>query len=319
MSAGPQVSVVVVSYNTREMTLECLRTLSDDMKEMPWELWVVDNASTDGSAEAVREAFPEAHVIANEHNVGFGAANNQAIRQARGNYLLLLNSDAFVQPGTVRQLVDYLDSHPDVAVVGPRLMNADGTLQQSCYRFPSPMRAVFEHLLLTAAFPNHPLVGDYRSWPHDEVREVDFAIGACLLVRAEALQEVGLFDERFFMYAEETDLCYRLRRVGWKVVFVPESQVTHLGGVSGSFQSDRTFCEFRRAQDLYIRKHHGLPGLLVFRCATAFGALVRILCYSVLRVSRGAGGRKAGRDALTWWRILLWTVGFRGPGLREVA
>ncbi len=215
-----KVSVIVISYNTREMTLECLRALADDMKGMPWELWVVDNASSDGSAEAVKETFPEARVIVNEHNAGFGAANNQAIRQAQGQYLLLVNSDAFVQPGAVEALVSHLDAHPGVAVVGPKLLNPDGSLQQSCYRFPSPVRAVFEHLLLTAAFPNHPLLGDYRDWPHDAARDVDFVIGACMLIRRESLHQTGVFDEDFFMYAEETDLCYRLSRDGWKTTFV---------------------------------------------------------------------------------------------------
>lgn len=312
-----KVSVIVISYNTREMTLECLRALADDMKGMPWELWVVDNASSDGSAEAVKETFPEARVIVNEHNAGFGAANNQAIRQAQGQYLLLVNSDAFVQPGAVEALVSHLDAHPGVAVVGPKLLNPDGSLQQSCYRFPSPVRAVFEHLLLTAAFPNHPLLGDYRDWPHDAARDVDFVIGACMLIRRESLHQTGVFDEDFFMYAEETDLCYRLSRDGWKTTFVPEARVVHLAGSSGRPESERTFSEFRQAQERFIRKHYGGVGLAVFRCATVSGAALRIVSFSILRVFRRARRAKLTQDIHLWWRILLWTLGLRGPGLKE--
>src|SRR5687768_14946249 len=138
VSNEPTVSVIIVSYNTREMTLECLRTLYGGLGDPAAEVWVVDNASTDGSAEAIRAGFPQVRLVANARNVGFGAANNQAMCQARGEFFLLLNSDAFPRPGAVAALADFLRRHQDVAVVGPRLLNADGSLQRSCFRFPSP-------------------------------------------------------------------------------------------------------------------------------------------------------------------------------------
>lgn len=272
-----KVSVIVISYNTREMTLECLRALADDMKGMPWELWVVDNASSDGSAEAVKETFPEARVIVNEHNAGFGAANNQAIRQAQGQYLLLVNSDAFVQPGAVEALVSHLDTHPGVAVVGPKLLNPDGSLQQSCYRFPSPVRAWLENLWISAVCSPGSILGDYRRWQHNEQRNVDWVIGACMLVRAEALQSAGLFDERFFMYAEETDWQKRIRSCGWQVHFEPAAMVSHIGGASGAFGglNQQAF----ESLDRYQLKHHGRLGLFAFRLAMVVGCTMRVVVW----------------------------------------
>ena len=218
-SAAPVISAIVVSYNTRAMTLDCLRDLYADLGDTPAEVFVVDNASTDGSAGTIREQFPRTIVIDNTTNAGFGAANNQAIRRATGTYLLLLNSDAMVKAGAIGALVEQMRSDGRIAVVGPRLLNADGSLQASCYKFPGPARSIFENTLLTAAFPNHRVVGDYRAWNHDAARGVELAIGACLLVRRVAVDEIGLFDEDFFLYAEETDWLYRFHRAGWKIWF----------------------------------------------------------------------------------------------------
>jgi len=201
----PKVSVIVVNYNTRAMTLECLEVLHRTLAGVPSEVILVDNASHDGSVAAIRDAFPTVQIIANAENRGCAAANNQAIRVAGGEYLLLLNSDAFPKPGAVQHLVTYLHAQPDVAVVGPRVLNRDGSLQKSCYPFPGPWRAVCDYLLLTAAFPNSRLFGDYRAWAHDGERAVDFVIGACMLVRRSAIDRVGLFDEDFFFYGEKAD------------------------------------------------------------------------------------------------------------------
>jgi GT2 family glycosyltransferase len=316
---NPLISVVIVSYNTRDMTLECLRALCASTKGIASEVWLVDNASTDGSVDAVRQCFPEVRLIANDRNVGFGTANNQAMRQARGKYVLLLNTDAFVERSTISTLAACLDAHPDIAAVGPRLHNADRSLQRSCYRFPSPLRTMFENLLFTAAFPNNSIVGDLRNWPHDAERDVDFVIGACVLFRHSVLKTIGLFDEEFFMYAEETDLFYRLKKAGHRTVFVPTAQCTHLGGGSGNEQSSRVFCEFRRGQEKFFRKHYGLLGLMWYRFWMVFGAGLRIFLFGILALLRPARKSSATRELRTWSRILTWTLGRRGPGLREAA
>jgi hypothetical protein len=308
------LSVIIVSYNTRDLTLRCLTDLYADLKGMAAEVFVVDNGSSDDSVAMISQTFPAVVLIESATNRGFGPANNLAMARAVGEFILLLNSDAFVRPGAVAALIDYLRTHPSTVVVGPRLLNADGSLQRSCYRFPGPFRAICEHLLLTAAFPRNSLVGDYRRWEHDADRVVDFVIGACVLLRREAVEQVGMFDEAFFMYAEETDLCRRLKDRGWTVAFTPSAQVVHLNGGSGKAQSDRVFNEFGRGGERYIRKHHGVVGLAVFRVAMIFGSLVRITMFGALAL---LPGRRERAMALVrkWVRILTWNLGHRGEGL----
>jgi GT2 family glycosyltransferase len=297
------------------MTLECLGTLYASLRGVDAEIFVVDNGSQDGSAAAIRDAFPAVNVIANVENRGFAAANNQAIRVSRGEYVLLLNSDAFPKSDAVQRLVAYLDANPGVAVVGPRVLNRDESLQKSCYPFPGPWRAVCDYLLLTAAFPNSRLFGDYRAWAHDDERVVDFVIGACMLVRRCALDQVGLLDEDFFFYGEEADWCRRFHSAKWKVCFTPSAEIYHLNGASGATQPDRVLNEFRRAQERFMRKHHGMAALILFRIVVVLGSVLRIAAFGVIALV--APGKRSARLALVrkWCRILLWTLGRRGPGL----
>lgn len=308
----PTVSVVIVSYNTRAMTLECLRTLYDRLGGLTAEVFVVDNGSSDGSADAVAKAFPDVRLIRNEGNRGFAAANNQAIRLASADYLLLLNSDAFPKPGAVTTLVEQMAARPDLAVLGPRLLNRDESLQKSCYRFPGPMRSVCENLLLTAMWPNNRLVGDYRGWGHDGDRDVEFVIGACLLVRRSAIDSVGSFDEAFFFYGEEADWCRRFRQAGWKIAFTSAAEVYHLNGASGAVQRRAVFDEFHRAQERFVRKHHGPLGLFVYRFMMVVGAVLRMAAFGLLRLT---GNRRAAGLVRKWFGILVWTLGWRGGGL----
>jgi GT2 family glycosyltransferase len=287
MTAQPAISVIIVSYNTRSMTLDCLRTLYSQLATLTAEVFVVDNASRDGSADAVAEAFPEIRVIRNPSNAGFGAANNLALQMAAGRYILLLNSDAFPHDGCVAALVRYLDDHPAVGLVGPRLVNPDGSLQRSCWRFPSPLRSWLDSFWLTSLLSGHPAFDDYRRWPHDSEREVDFVIGACLLVRREAYEQVGGFDERFFMYQEETDWQLRLKKAGWRVMFTPSGTVTHLGGASGKDEAVKINAVFFESLDRYSLKHFGKAGFFLNRLAQVAGAALRVPCWAVLSLAPG--------------------------------
>lgn len=272
----PTISAIVVSYNSREMTLRCLRSLFADLDGISSETFLVDNASSDGTVEAVRAQFPGMKVIANASNVGFGAANNQAMKESKGRYLLLLNSDAFPERGAVEKLVAYLEAHPHVAAVGPRLVHPDGSLQVSCFPFPSPLRAWLENLWVPKALPHTSRLGDYRKWAHDCERMVDWVIGACLLVRRQAYEQVGGFDERFFMYAEESDWQRRMRDAGWEIAFTPSAQVQHLGGGSGAADRPRINRYFFQSLDYYELKHHGPLGLMALRGAMILGSALRL-------------------------------------------
>lgn len=267
---SPEISVIIISYNTREMTLRCLGVLEKAMEGISYEVLLVDNASKDGSVDAVRAAFPATRIIANEKNTGFGAANNQAMAIAKGKFFLLLNSDAFPEPDAIRTLLDYMRANPKAGVTGPRTHNADGTLQLSCFRLPSPSYAWRENFWLTRG---------YRRWAHDSVRSVDFVIGACMLVRREVYEKVGGFDETFFMYSEETDWQRRIHDAGWDIIFVPESRITHLGGSSGASDKVAVNRHFFESLDVYVRKHHGFAGLISLRAAMAAGCLMRAILW----------------------------------------
>ena len=266
------LSAIIVTYNTCEMTLDCLQTLHESIEGLNYEVIVVDNASTDGSAAAIQEKFPKVRLIAKEENIGFGAANNEAMRLARGQFFLLLNSDAFPDKAAVPALLAFIREHPRAGAVGPRLLNADGSLQISCHPFPTPFFAWLENLWLARG---------YRGWGHDSVRHVDFVIGACMLVRRAAYERVGGFDESFFMYSEEADWQRRMKDAGWEVMFMPEARVKHLGGASGAREETRISRYFFESLDYYERKHHGLSGLIAFRLAMAVGCGLRTLLWTV--------------------------------------
>ena len=308
--ATPILSVIIISYNTCQMTLDCLRALLADVAGMEAEVMVVDNASTDGSPEAIEAEFgPRVRVIRNDRNAGFGAANNIAMRGARGKYFLLLNSDAFVKAGAVGELVRYLDDHADVGVVGPRLLNGDGSVQVSCFPFPSPLRAWVENLWIPAIVRDRGPLGDFRRWAHDREREVPWVIGACLLARREVHEQVGGFDERFFMYAEETDWQRRIRDAGWRICFTPAAEVTHLGGASGAgginHVRDRRPINrgFFESLDYYERKHHGSLGLISLRAAMTVGGAIRVVLWSAMLIAPSR--RPLARAKL---RLLSWLV-----------
>lgn len=314
------LSVIIVSYNTRELTLKCLETLYARLDGLAAEIRVVDNGSGDGSAEAVRERFPQVDLIESDRNLGFGGANNLGMKGARGRFFLLLNSDAFPHPGALKALCDFLDAHPDVGAVGPRLENLDGTLQKSCYRFPSPIRAAAENMLLVAAFPNNPIWGDYRAFDHDTQRYVDFVSGAAFMVRREVFEKTEGFDDGFFVYAEETDWQLRMHHAGWKVAFLPDVTVVHYGGQSSTAIKDRQFCEFHRSQLRFMRKHYG-PGAALFnRGVMCFGAVLRMTIWSLACVMKPSRRDELKPQIELWGRILKWYL-WMGPheGIRELA
>ena len=303
--AALELSAVVVSYNTREMTLDCLRTLDAELRGLAAEIIVVDNASHDGSVAAIRAEFPQVRVIASEANLGFGAANNRAMQEARGRLFLLLNSDAFPRPGAIRGLVQYLEEHPDTGAVGPRLLNADGTLQPSCFRFPTPRQSWVENLWITTLFPAHSWLGDYRRWAHDSARQVEWIVGACMLVRREVVEQVGGFDEAFFLYAEETDWQRRIRDGGWEIAFTPTAEVTHLGGASGASERVRVNGNFFDSLDRYERKHHGLAGLISLRGAMVIGCGLRAALWAITWLVRPQRRAQAASKArLHSWLFL---------------
>jgi GT2 family glycosyltransferase len=244
---------VVVTYNALPWVERALESVRGH------ETIVVDHGSTDGTLELVRERFPEARLIEQE-NKGLGGGSNAGMRVASGDYFLLLNSDAWALNGSLERLVAFAEEHPEAAVIGPRLLNPDGTLQRSVRGFPTLWRLATEYLFLRKLAPRSRALNAFYGdgFPHDEPHEAEFLMGACLLVRREAADTVGLFDEDFFMFSEETDWCYRFRQAGWKVLFTPDAEFVHVGGASTRQNWGPMFREQVRGHLRFLAKHHGM-------------------------------------------------------------
>jgi len=229
-----RLSVIIVSWNTRDLLRRCLETLKADLPEVESEVFLVDNASADGSAAMVAADHGWVKLIANDANLGFARANNQAIAQARGEYVLLLNPDTEVEPGAIGTLLSFLDSHERAGIVAPQLINSDGSIQRSCREFPTFSGMLYELLGLSRLFPNNPEFRRYKmlDWNHDDERQVDQPEGACLMVRRAVVDQVGPLDEGYFMLFEEVDWCYQIKKAGWEIWFTPEAKVIHHYGQS---------------------------------------------------------------------------------------
>lgn len=254
----PDLSILVVNWNVRDLLRRCLQSILANLPACQLEIIVVDNGSTDGSVEMVRTEFPQVHLIANPDNRGFPVANNQGLAVARGRYVLLLNPDTEVVGNALETMVAFADAHPDVGVVGPMLLNPDGTVQSSRRRFPTLLTAVFESTWLQPYAPRRLLARYYvLDRPDDEVQDVDWVTGAALMARREAIEQVGPLDEGFFMYSEELDWCRRFREAGWRVVYLPTARVIHYGGKSSEQVLPARHIHFQRSKIRYFRKYHG--------------------------------------------------------------
>lgn len=293
------LSVSIVNTQSRELLLGCLESLEGTDAEIV----VLDNASEDGSAAAVRERFPGVRVIPQEFRAGFGANHNTVIRVTRGRYVYVLNEDTTAGDWGFDRIVAYLDSHPRVAALGPRLVYPDGRQQASAWRFPTPV-------VTTLGLATLGKIGVKQSRGRIP-RAVDWVMGAALVLRREALAQVGLFDEDFFLYSEEVDLQFRLRQAGWEVHYFPEVTVVHHESQFSAGIPERRINEMWRSRHRYWRKHHSGVGARVAALATGAQYGARALAAPLTRRDPGLGARMRlhARDA---W-------GVSGPGLRELA
>lgn len=272
------VSVIIVNWNTLGLLRDCLESAYEQAGHVDLEVIVVDNASADGSVEMVKNDFKSVKLIENVENRGFAAANNQGIAVAKGRYVLLLNSDTVVLDNAIARAVNFADAHPRAAVTGCRVLNPDGTLQPTCFMFPSILNMLLSSTYLYKLFPSSRFFGRERMtwWDRNDVREVDVVTGCFMLVRREAIDEVGKMDEQFFMYAEETDWCYRFKENDWEVVFTPDAQIIHLGGQSTAKRPVAMIVQLRLSILRFIRKHRGRFARLVAGLLTAIFFIVRL-------------------------------------------
>lgn len=255
----PVLSICIVTLQARDYLRGCLDSIQANPPACSYEIIITDNGSSDGTQEMLATGYPAVTTIQNSANLGFGAPMNQAMRHARGEYLLLLNPDTLVHPGAIDVLVDYLKAHPLTGICGPKVLNRDGSLQQPCRRGePRPWPVLSYFLRLSALFPRSRLFGGYllNYLPEDETHLVDGVSGSCMLVRCTLVNQIGYFDEQFFAYQEDADYCHRARQAGWQVAYVPAARITHFGGAGGSrVQPYRAIIEWHRSYWLYYRKN----------------------------------------------------------------
>jgi GT2 family glycosyltransferase len=248
------LSIIIVSYNTKEYLLPCLKSIFEKDDRIFQETIVVDNGSRDGSGEEVRKKFPFIHLIENKENLGFAKAANQGLQKASGRYLLLLNPDAQVRRGAVEQFVSFMESHPEAGVAGGQLFNSDGSRQNSIANFPSLATELFNKRLLRWLFPKR-FPGKERDYL--KPIEVDSVIGACMVARRDAVDQVGLLDEDYFLFLEETDWCFRMKRAGWKIYHIPQAEIIHFQGKSAGKETALAKIEYYRSRYLFFKKHRG--------------------------------------------------------------
>jgi GT2 family glycosyltransferase len=309
LGRSPVLSIIIVNFNAEKLIIRCLQSVYGTAGNLDCEVIVVDNASTDQSVLAIRQNFPKVKLICNEENVGFAKANNQAAKVARGRYLLLLNSDAFVHNGAISTLVEYMASHPDTGAASCRLVYEDGSLQRSCYSFPTPFTELWQTLWLDRLFPRSPIFGKFRMtyWGYDTYHEVDWVMGAVMTLRSEVIEQVGLFDEEYFMYSEEMDLCYRLKQAGWKINFVPQATVTHLWGGTSRQNKELAFIRLYKSRVLFFRKHYGPIVTAFYKSVLYLGSLIRVIGGTITGLFRK--NQDVRRQTHNYWVLLLSLLG----------
>ena len=296
------LSVIVVSWNTRELLRSCLRSVYDTANGLQFEVVVVDNGSSDGSCGMVVAEFPQAILIRNEANRGFAAANNQAILESTGRYVLLLNPDTAVRPGALSTLVRFLDEHPDAGAAGSLLLDPDGGMQPSCSPMPTLSRELWRLLHLDVVWPYASYT--MRTWSRQIPREVDVVQGACLMLRREALAQAGYLDEDYFIYTEEVDLCHRVQEHGWKVYWVPTAEVVHYGGRSTRQVAGPMFLWLYRSKVLFFRKRRGRLAAWIYKGVLLLAAMPRLAASPLAWLERPPRRYEHAALARGYWELV---------------
>lgn len=282
------ISVVIVSWNAKKYLLECLQSLASQQTSSNMEIIVVDNASTDGSPEAVSEQFPNVRLIKNNENLGFGKANNIGIKHSAGNYIYLINSDIKVLDGCLDRLLNYIEKSPTIGILGPKILNADLSLQSSCRQFPSLWNNFCYALGLSRVFSDSKIFsGEHMFYfQHDKIKKVDVLVGCFLMVRRSAFEQVGFLDEQFFIYAEDVDWCKRFWKADWEVVFFPDAQAIHYRGASSSNSPLQFSLEQEKSSLKYWKKHHSKPARITIFFIIILKHILRILSGSLLYLTK---------------------------------
>lgn len=262
-----ELSITICSWNTIADLRACLQSLRNAKEEGKFEVIVVDNASHDGSPDMVEQEFPEFILLRQTTNLGFTGGHNLAIQKRNGHNVALLNSDTIVHPGAIKTIIQFMRQHPEAGIVGPKLLNPDGSLQFSCRRFPNPVAAAFRNTFLGRLFPNNKFTRDYlmQDLSHTDTTEVDWVSGAAMFVQKDVVDKIGGLDGSLFMYCEDVDWCKRAWQAGFKVVYLPTAIITHAIGTSTSQIANKMIVRFHRSMFRYYKKHTVKESVIVLR------------------------------------------------------
>ena len=252
------LSIIIVNYNAGHYLENCLKSVYAETKQIPFDIWIVDNNSKDASVSMIRSNFPLVNLVENKENTGFARANNDAISKCAGDYILLLNPDTLIMENAIEKMVKFMDENPQTGIAGCKVLNEDGTLQLACRRsIPAPGVAFFRLTGLSRLFPNSKGMAKYNLTylNPDEANEVDAVSGAFLMIRRQVVDKIGKLDERFFMYGEELDWCLRTKKAGWKVMYYPDAEIIHYKGECSKSNCRKAAFEFYRSMYLFHKKH----------------------------------------------------------------
>lgn len=279
------VSIIIVNYNTCRLTINAIDSVKRSMTKYRYEVILVDNHSTDHSVKSIKAKHQDIKLIENDQNVGFAVANNQAMKMATGRYILLLNSDTEIRPDTLEVMLEYMDQRPNIGASGCKVLLPNGNLDKACRRgFPTPSASFYYLFGLSKRFPNNPKFTQYHleHLSHEKEHPVDSLVGAFMLVRRKAIDEVGLLDENFFMYGEDIDWCYRIKQAGWDIYYYPETSIIHYKGASSSKRKPfKLIYEFHRAMFLFHKKHYQKHYSIFVNFAVYSGIFVRLMISAV--------------------------------------
>lgn len=296
-------SVIIINWNTKELLINCLNSVYGTVKTLAFEVWVVDNGSTDGSVEAIKTVFPDVRLIENKKNLGFAQANNQALRQMNGRYAVLLNSDAILTNGAVETIIRFMDKNNNISICGGQLLNADDSKQNSIANIPTLATELLNKSLLRRLFPKkYPGKEHYFKEPIG----VDSIVGACMVVRKEAIDDVGLLDESYFFFLEETDWCLNMRKRGWKVFYHPDAKIYHLQGQSAAKVNMKARIEYWRSRYIFFKKNYGTTFLNILKAGLFLRLILNFLLMSVVAIATFYRKEKIKNKLLLYKRLIHW-------------
>lgn len=279
------VSVIIVNWNTRDLLRDCLKSVYEQTKDILFEVIVIDNASSDGSVDMVKSEFCQVVLIENKQNRGFAAGVNQGIAVAKGRYALVLNSDTIVCDNAIGKTMRYADKHPEAALVGCQVLDNSNTIQMTCFRFPSVLNLFLHTFALNKIFKKHHFLGREWMlwWPRDSEREVEVVSGSFMLVRRNAIDDIGLMDEDYFLYYEETDWCYRFAKAGWKILFWPGAKIIHCHGGRNSSKQEalKMAVQMQKSCLIFFKKHRDIVSYITVRLLLMISLACRFCFWTV--------------------------------------